>query len=183
MSFHVTLGSTAWERLKALCKQLAYINKAVARAPVPQRCKFFVPLTNQDWENVLTIVKHLGAQCQSCRKNCKEIQSQKTEVDGFSSEGNTAILPPNGRGSYTPAKGEENSLFCGWHLFTWDQLQHRIVFKHCLPILADVLEEILLQDTISTWWEYTILDCWKTNCVHLRTYLKSAIYRGPATGL
>lgn len=171
-SSHVALGSTTWERLKALYKQLAYINKAVARALVPHRCKLFVPLTSQDRENVLTMVKHLRAQCQSCRKNSKEIQSQKAVVDGFSSELNTAILPPNGRGSYTLARGEENSLFCGWHLFTWDKLQHRILFKHCLPVLADVLEEILLQDFIFTWWEYTIVDSWKTNCVHLENILK-----------
>lgn len=30
------------------------------------------------------------------------------------------------------------------------KLQHEIVFKHRLPILADVLEEILLQESILT---------------------------------
>lgn len=121
-------------------------------------------------ERILTMVKHLRAQCQSCRKNYKEIQSQKAEADGISSELNTVILPPDGRGNYALAKGEENWLFCGLHFFTWGKLQRRIVFKHCTPILANVLEEILLQDSILIWWEYTILDYWKTSSVQLSTY-------------
>lgn len=84
MSSHVTLGSTTWERLRVMCKQLACINKAITRSLAPSGCKLFVPLMIQGREDVLTMVKHLKAGCQSCRQNCKEIQSQEVEVDRFS---------------------------------------------------------------------------------------------------
>ena len=110
------------------------------------------------------MVKHLRAGCQSCRQNCKEIQSQKAEVDRFSFRMRYCPTASSWQGELYTSQGrqERTVAYACLHEISYNmELSSNTAYQS----LQMSWKKFCCRNLFSPWGEHTIMDCWsKTNC-------------------